>query len=481
MNMEPFVRNSTIILWVLVALSAVLVVAIIALIRRFSKRESLLSDRLNTVESSLNEQLKHSQEQSNEQAGRAREEMSNNLRGMGDSVTRVMGEMARTQQSQLDAFATQLRDMGRVDEARMGDMQKSVEDRMDRISTVLDDKLDRNEQRLERMRQTVSEQMTSMQEGNNLRLEQMHQSVDERLNKTLESRLGESFRIVSQRLEQVYQGLGEIESLASGVGDLKKVLTGVKTRGTMGEIQLGGLLSQLMTSEQYAKNFPLSPNGESVDYAIILPGRASSEPACYLPIDARFPHEAYYRLLDAQDGSDSELIQQLSDEFDQKLIMTAHRIQEQFIFPPQTTDFAVLFLSSEGLYAEVLKRQDLVEQLQRDHHVMLTGPSTLAALLNSLQMGFKTMAIEKRSEEVWALLGAVRGEFSTFADALARTQKRIRQADESIQDVSRKSRAITRTLKGVDKLPGAKREQLLNTQDIEDDDEDELGDTLDWD
>ena len=473
--------------FVLIAVAIVLVaVVLLVLMKRSEERDKALNERLGGVEQTLADQLKRSQALLGEEAGRDREALSSNLRGMGDSVARVMGEMARTQQAQLDAFAGQLRDMARVDEERMSDMRRTVEERlaayegrMDRVGDVLDSKLEMNEQRLERMRQTVEHQIKGLQEGNarqieglqksnDLRLEQMQRTVDERLSKTLDKRLGESFQAVSERLERVYKELGEMQSLASGVGDLKKVLTGVKSRGLLGEIQLGGLLSQIMDAGQYEKDVSFAGEGERVDFAVKLPGR-EGEPVCYLPIDAKSPHEAYYRLLEAQEAGDSEAVEVLAGEFKKKMTMAAQRVSAQFICPPATTDFAVMFLGTEGMYAEALRQSDLVEALQRDDHVMLTGPNTLAALLNSLQMGFRTLAIEQHSQQVWQLLGAVRGEFATFVEALGRTQKRIRQAGESIEDAARKSKAIERRLKGVEKLAPGQRSKLLEGEDDIDD------------
>lgn len=469
--------------FVLIAIAIVLVaVVLLIMMKRVDERDQALNDRLGGVEQTLADQLKRSQALLGEEAGRDREALTSNLKGMGDSVARVMGEMARTQQAQLDAFAGQLRDMARVDEERMADMRRTVEERlaayegrMDRVGDVLDSKLEKNEQRLERMRQTVEHQIRGLQEGNarqieglqksnDLRLEQMQRTVDERLSKTLDKRLGESFQAVSERLEKVYKELGEMQSLASGVGDLKKVLTGVKSRGLLGEIQLGTLLAQLMDAGQYEQNLPFRRDGDRVDFAVKLPGR-EGEPVSYLPIDAKCPHEAYYRLLDAQEAGDGERIEVLTEEFKKKLTLAAQRVSSQFICPPATTDFAVMFLGTEGMYAEALRQTDLVEMLQRDCHVMLTGPSTLAALLNSLQMGFRTLAIEQHSQQVWELLGAVRGEFATFVEALSRTQKRIRQAGESIEDAARKSKAIERKLKGVEKLAPAQRSKLLEGED----------------
>lgn len=473
--MNDFWTNPIVILVLLIALVAIS--ALFMALRAAYKKENGLGERLGDVEKKLTDQMQLTREQAGEEAGRDREALSSNLRGMGDSVTRVMGEMARTQQGQLDAFSGQLRDMGRIDEARMGDMRKVVEERLadyevriGRIGQSLDEKLDRDDQRLERIRQTVESQMGKLRESNEMRLEKIEHTVDAKLDKTLDRHLGERFQAVSDRLDRVYRELGEMQTLSDGVGDLKKVLTGVRARGLLGEIQLGGLLSQLMTADQYETGVVIVPGGEAADFAIRLPGRKPDEPTTYLPIDAQCPSEAYCRLLDAQDSGDAELIAQMTDELTQKLRSAAERVARQFIHPPKTTDFAVLFLTSEGLYAEALRQGELVEKMQREDHVMLTGPNTLAALINSLQMGFKTIAIERHSEEVWALLGAVRGELADFAEALARTQKRIRQAGESIEDASRKSRAIERRLKGVEKLDPAQAARLLANDDPADDD-----------
>lgn len=448
-------------------LLVLLVTALAVLMRLFSERERGVGTRLDEAERRLTERFEGVRTQSGEQAARSREELSSNLRGMSDSVTRVMGEMARTQQTQLDAFAARLSDMARVDEQRMDEMRKTVEgrlmayeDRMDRIGGIIDGKLDKNEQRMEQMRQTIDQRMASLQADNNARLQQMQKSVDEQLNTTLDRRLDESFRLVSERLDQVYRGLGEMQTLASGVGDLKKVLTGVNTRGLVGEIQLGTLLSQILARDQYTENAVIMPGGGCARYAVRLPG-IDGQGESLLPIDAQFPQEAYERLIDAVESGDAVEVDRRELQLEQKLIDAAARIGEQLVSPPFTTDFAVLFLGSEGLYAEALRRTGLTERLRNEYHVTLAGPATLSALLNSLQMGFRTLAIERRSEEVWALLGAVRGEFVDFAEALARTQKRIRQASESIEDAANKSRTIQKKLKGVEELNVDQRRALL--------------------
>lgn len=445
-------------------------------------RSRALEQKLAEMQKALSSQFQGVRSEAGDEAQRSREELGANLRGMSDSVARVMGEMGRTQQMQLDAFAGQLRELGRDEEARLNELRRSVEtrlstyeERIGAIGDVVDTRLMSGEQRIDRLREGVETRLQSLQSDNGQRLQQMQQMVDERLTSTLDKRVSESFRLVSDRLEQVYLGLGEIEALASGVGDLRRVLTGVKSRGAVGEIQLGALLSQILSADQYEADVLLREGAEPVSFAIRLPGRTGNS-VSYLPIDANFPHEAYDRLIDAVESGDGPSAEMAGAEMEKKLLRAAERIHTQYIDPPMTTDFAVLFLGSEGLYAEALRRPGLAERMQRDHHVTLTGPSTLAALVNALQMGFRTLALEKRAEEVWSLLGAVRGEFATFAEALGRTQKRIRQASESIEDAAEKSRLIEKRLKGVEKLGVKQRKSILG----EEEEDSELFST-DWD
>ena len=466
------------------AVQVALAVAGVALIfyAALKLRTGALEKRLAEMQSALSDQFQTVRGETGDAAQKSREELGANLRGMSDSVARIMGEMGRTQQTQLDAFAGQLRELSRDEEARMAELRRTVEtrlsayeERIGSIGDVVDTRLLSGETRIDRLREGVETRLSSLQSDNAQRLTQMQQMVDEKLTSTLDKRVSESFRLVSERLEQVYTGLGEIEALASGVGDLKRVLTGVKSRGAVGEIQLGSILSQILSADQYEAEVPLGEGAEPVSYAIRLPGRAEGV-VSYLPIDARFPHEAYDRLIDAVDSGDAEAAEVAGAELEKKLSRTAERIHAQYIRPPRTTDFAVLFLGSEGLYAEALRRPGLAERMQRDYRVTLTGPSTLAALVNALQMGFRTLALEKRAEEVWALLGAVRGEFATFAEALGRTQKRIRQASESIEDAAEKSRLIEKKLRGVEKMGERQRKALLG------EDEEEPGlFTGDWD
>jgi len=317
-----------------------------------------------------------------------------------------------------------------------------------------------NEQKLENVRKTIEERLKSLQDDNSQKLEKMRETVDEKLHNTLEKRLGESFKLVSDRLESVQQGLGEMQALATGVGDLKKVLSNVKTRGTLGEIQLETLLDQILTPDQYAKNVATkSGSRENVEFAIKLPGK--EDKILWLPIDAKFPKEDYERLVDAQEQANPDLVEELGKALEQRIKSEAKDIQNKYIDPPNTTDFGILFLATEGLYAEALRRPGLFESLQREHRVILTGPTTIAALLNSLQMGFRTLAIEKRASEVWNLLGAIKTEFAKFGDLLVKTHKQLAAASNTIEGATRKTRTIERKLRDVQELPVKESAKLL--------------------
>lgn len=315
--------------------------------------------------------------------------------------------------------------------------------------------------RVEQLRLTVETRLTAIQADNSAKLEEMRKTVDEKLHATLEQRLGESFKLVSDRLEQVHRGLGEMQTLAAGVGDLKKVLTNVKTRGTWGEVQLAALLDQVLTAEQYASNVATRPgSNDRVEFAIRLPGREVGEPV-WLPIDAKFPSEDYQRLVEAQERADVVGVEAAGKALETRLKDEARTIREKYIQPPHTTDFAILYLPTEGLYAEALRRPGLAEALQRDQRVSLAGPTTLAAMLNSLQMGFRTLAIEQRSSEVWAVLGAVKTEFGKFGEALAHTRKKLQEASNTIDKAEVRTRAVTRKLKEVEALPAVAAVALI--------------------
>lgn len=310
-----------------------------------------------------------------------------------------------------------------------------------------------NESRLDKMRETVEVSISRLQEDNSKKLDQMRATVDEKLHATLEQRLGESFKLVSERLEMVHKGLGEMQSLASGVGDLKKVLSNVKTRGTWGEIQLGNILEQVLSPEQYDKNVAIKKSSsERVEFAVKLPGRNDDDGCVWLPIDAKFPQEDYQRLLEALEQANPQAAEEAGKALEMRIKSCAKDIRDKYIDPPNSTDFAILFLPIESLYAEVLRRPGLCEALQLQFRVVVAGPSTLIALLNSLQMGFRTLAIEKRSSEVWVLLGAVKTEFAKFTDILDKTQKKLQEAGNTIESAARKSRNIQRKLKNVQEL-----------------------------
>ena len=317
-----------------------------------------------------------------------------------------------------------------------------------------------NDQKLEQIRQTMERRLWAMQQDNGERLDKMQQIVDEKLQKTLETRIGESFRLVSQQLEAVYKGLGEMQTVAAGVTDLKKVLSNVKTRGILGEVQLGAILSEMLSPEQYDRNVATRKGSRDVvEYAIKMPGEGDG--TVYLPIDAKFPGETYAQLMDAYDSGSPQAIEAAASALKARLKSEAKDIHDKYIDPPNTTDFAILFLPFEGLYAEAVNR-GMVEELQRLYRVNLAGPSTTAALLNSLQMGFRTLAIQKRSSEVWQVLGAVRTEFEKFGDILEASQKKLRQVNDDLDTlIGTRSRAIVRKLRNVEKLDAETAQSLL--------------------
>jgi DNA recombination protein RmuC len=318
-----------------------------------------------------------------------------------------------------------------------------------------------NEKRLNEVRATLETKLGAIQQDNATKLEQMRATVDEKLQSTLETRLGQSFKLVSERLEAVQRGLGEMQSLASGVGDLKRVLSNVKTRGILGEMQLGALLEQMLTLDQYASNVATVPGSDDrVEFAIRLPG-SDRDSQVWLPIDAKFPREDYERLLDAQQLADVDAVERAASALERRIRDEAKTIRAKYISPPATTDFAILFLPTEGLYAEIIRRPGLFESLQREQRVTIAGPTTLSALLNSLQMGFRTLAIQQRSSEVWQTLAAVKNEFGKFGDVLVMVRKKLDEAGKHLDNTSKRTRAIERKLRDVEILPGEQTQQLL--------------------
>ncbi len=374
----------------------------------------------------LREELARSREETHVESRRIREEMTGGITLLGDSLSKRMSDIAGLQKNQLELFAAQLKEL-----------------------------TSSNEGRLDKLRDGVDARLRLIQEDNARKLEQMRATVDEKLHDTLEKRLGESFKLVSERLEQVQRGLGEMQTLANGVGDLKKVLTNVKTRGTFGEIQLGSLLEQILAPGQYESNVETrAGSGQRVEFALKLPGRdGTPDGMVWLPLDAKFPQEDYLRLVEALDAADTAAAVEARKQLDRSVREMARMIRDKYLNPPHTTDFGVMFLPTEGLYAEVLRLPGLFDVLQRDFKVMVAGPTTLAALLNSLQMGFRTLAIEKRSAEVWNLLGAVRTEFSKFGAVLEKTRKKLVEAGNHIDQAAIRTRVIERRLRDVQDVP----------------------------
>ena len=349
----------------------------------------------------------------------------------------------------------------------ISELGKSQQEGLNGVEKRVRELVHSNEARLERLREALEKQLKSLQEGNEKKLEQMRETVDEKLQSTLEKRLGESFKLVSERLEAVQRGLGDMQSLAAGVGDLKRVLTNVKARGTWGEYQVGDILEQILTPDQYAKNVRPRPDSpETVEYAIKLPG-AEDHAEIWLPIDSKFPQEDYQRLLDAAERADADAVEKSSAALVRAINLAARDIAEKYIDPPNTTDFAIMFLPTEGLYAEVLRQPGMVEKLQQSSRVMVAGPTTLAATLNSLRMGFRTLAIEKRSSEVWKVLSAVKVEFNKFGDVLSKVKKQLDTAANTIDSTQVRTRAMARRLKGVEALPNDEAGQVLGLDEPE--------------
>ncbi|MBN9408022.1 MAG: DNA recombination protein RmuC [Burkholderiales bacterium] len=377
-----------------------------------------------------------------------RQELAQSLVTFQQALVQQGAEATRTQNAQIDAFAQQL-----------AVLQKSLGDTLTQQLHALSEA---NARRIGEVRATLEAQLALLQQNNAAKLEEMRKTVDEKLQSTLEARLGESFRQVAERLEQVHKGLGEMQTLAQGVGDLKHLLTNVKTRGIFGEAQLASLLEQVLSPEQYAAQVATRPGSRNVvDFAIRLPGRSDDGSPVWLPIDAKFPNEDYERLLDAQQRADAAAADIAGRALESRIRLEARAMAEKYIEPPHTTDFGMLFLPTEGLYAEVLRRPGLVEALQRDHRISIAGPTTLLAMLNSLQMGFRTLALEKRSSEVWQVLGAVKTEFGKFGEVLSKVREHTQTVLNTLDKAQTRTNVMNRALRGVEALPEAESARLL--------------------
>jgi DNA recombination protein RmuC len=433
--------------WMLLALAALNLVVLIFIglsLRRRNDDNTQTQALVTTLRDAARADSDRLERELRDELGRNAQMARSDLGNFQQMLLNQSGDVARTQNEQIDSFRAQL-----------GAMQQLIADQLRVLGEA-------NANRLAEVRGTVQTQLAALQEGNERKLEQMRATVDEKLHATLEQRLGESFKQVAERLEQVHKGLGEMQSLARDVGSLNRVLTNVKTRGMFGEVQLAGLLEQVFTPEQYGANVETVPGSKCyVDFAIRLPGRRDDGAPLWLPIDAKFPREDYERLLTAQDQADKAGVEAAGKAIESKLREEARSIREKYIAAPHTTDFGILFVPTEGLYAEALRRPGLVEALQREHRITLAGPTTLLATLSSLQMGFRTLALEKRSAEVWEVLGAVKSEFQKFGDVLAKTKKKLDEASNQIEFAERRTRVMATRLKTVETLPEGRAQALL--------------------
>jgi DNA recombination protein RmuC len=440
--------DTHLLLLLLLAVFAALVLLVVLLLRKPGR----------ALEAALREEQRDGRGELRQQLDSLSAAQSQRIEGFGARLT----EFSTRTDQRLDVLREALTEDARKARSEGAELQQRF---ADALGLRLNELTQRNEQRIGEMRATLEQKLRELQTGNEAKLEQMRATVDEKLQSTLETRLGASFKLVSERLEQVQRGLGEMQQLATGVGDLKRMLGNVKTRGTFGEVQLGALLEQVLTIEQYETNCITVPgSSERVEFAVKLPGTHADQPI-RLPIDAKFPREDYERLMDAQDRADADAVALSSAALERQVRVEAKRIRDKYLAPPHTTDFALLFLPTEGLYAEVLRRPGLFDGLQREFRVTLVGPTTLLALLNSLQMGFRTLAIEQRSSEVWQLLGAVKAEFGKFAGVLEKAHGQLDTVQNSIKAAGVRTRAIEKQLKGVETLPGAESQKLLGEDD----------------
>ncbi len=453
---------------------------------------------LSRIDPLIRDEFSQSRNENQQSFKENREELNNSFKFLGDNLTKTVTDLSTAQKNLFEIFSKQLGELVKSFDNEMKNMQErfeksAKENRVELTNSLksfeekftqnvkdfnelqkqkFDDLVSRQEnikkeieEKLKEIRETVEGKLKSIQDDNNKKLDEMRKTVDEKLQETVEKRFNESFKLISERLEQVHKGLGEMQTLASGVGDLKKVLTNVKTRGNLGEIQLGAILEQILSPEQYEQNAIVKEGSqERVEYAIKLPGKNNDDKSLLLPIDSKFPIEDYQRLIEAYDNianlSPKE-IETIIKQFENSVKKNAKDIKEKYINPPVTTDFAIMFVPTEGLYAEILRRTGLFESLQRDLKITVVGPTNLVAFLSSLQMGFKTLAIEKRSSEVWEILGAVKTEFGNFGTILEKTKKKLQEATNVIDQAGVRSRAIERKLRTVQELPQEKTISVL--------------------
>jgi len=510
--------NNILVSILLTLLVSIVILLFIILKKLYQTNYSSIISRLDTfekaqerIELAVRGEVAQSRDEIGKTAREQRQELTEAFKALGDSIAKRMMDIASMQKGQLDAFSDQLASFAKASGERldgirsesatgakqlreevivtlkgitesttktMSELANLQKTQLETMSAAIQRLSDSNERKLEAVRGAVESKLQSMQIDNAKQLEQMRQTVDEKLQGTLEKRLGESFKQVSERLELVHKGLGEMQTLATGVGDLKKVLTNVKTRGTWGEVQLGTLLEQVLNPDQFGINVAIKEGGERVEYAIKLPGQgAEKDEAVWLPIDAKFPVEDYQRLIEAQERADIEGVEVASKQLENRVKTCASEISKKYLNPPKTTDFGILFLPIEGLFAEVIRRTGLTEVVQRECRVVIAGPTTLWSILNSLQMGFRTLAIQKRSSEVWNLLAAVKTEWTKYGAVLDAVQNKLHQASDTIEKAKMRSRVVGRKLKDVQELPVDEARVLLpldnpiNNGSVSDDDQ----------
>lgn len=464
-----------VIIYLLLALGALnLVLILVVLLRKAKSDTTGFNENLQSVTMQLKEDFRISREEASQNARNNREELTRNFREFNEELKKKFDEIKVEQTTLTDKTVLQLEKVQKTMEEKLGQLNEQAKNdnlqmrnALDKIFSGFQDRFDKNIQAFNEVQREKFDKMEVRQneliQATEKRLEQMRETVEEKLQKTLSERLGQSFETVGKQLEAVQLGLGEMKTLAQDVGGLKKVLSNVKQRGGLGEIQLQMLLEQILAPEQYQANVKTKQgSSDLVEFAIKLPGRDDLQHSVYLPIDAKFPKDAYEQLVDAYDSADTTAIDTANKNIENVIKKMAKDIRDKYLDPPHTTDFAIMFLPFEGIYAEVIRRSNLMEQLQREFKVVVTGPTTLAAILNSLQMGFRTLALQKRSSEVWTILGAVKTEFEKFGELLERAHKQINSAGETIDQLKgTRTNAINRKLRDVQSLPAAESEALL--------------------
>ena len=445
---------------IVILLVAAIVLLIVQLYLTLTRKSQGLEKILSSTSDSIKQELQGIDRNIKDEFPRNREEAANALKTTREEINAQIAQNRKELAESLDTFSKNFSE----NVTSLNEIQRR---NYSELSLKQDEIRKETMKSLEQVRDAVEKKLEAIQKGNEAKLEQMRNTVDEKLQSTLEKRLTESFKQVSERLQQVHEGLGEMKNLATGVGDLKRVLSNVKTRGILGEIQLGNILESILSPEQYDVNVAIRPGSrENVEYAIKLPGKDDTGDVVYLPIDAKFPLDVYYKLVDAIELGDPDQIHKAQKAIETAIKSNARDIRDKYISPPYSTDFGILFLPIEGLYAEVVRNPSLVEQLQRDFKIVVTGPTTLAALLNSLQMGFRTLAIQKRTSEVWKVLGAVKTQFDKFSDVLKKAQDKINKASSDIDTlVGTRTRMIRSKLKQVEALPEQETIKLLGVDD----------------